>query len=48
MLADDGDRPALQRRAQRSGGRVHFAGFVAHLRVRAVLAHVDLLVLPSL
>jgi len=45
---DGPERPALQRRAQRSGGRVHFAGFVPHVRVPAVPAHVDLLVLPSL
>ena len=49
MLAGDGpDRPALQHRAQRFGGRVHFTGFVPHVKVPAVLRHVDLLVLPSL
>ena len=49
LLAGDGpDRPALQRHAQRFGGRVHFTGFVPHTAVPAVLAHVDLLVLPSL
>jgi len=49
LLAGDGpDRPALQRHAQQFGGRVHFTGFVPHAAVPAVLAHVELLVLPSL
>ncbi len=48
LVGDGPDRPALQRRAQRFGGRVHFIGFVPHAAVPAVLAHVDLLVLPSL
>jgi 2-deoxystreptamine N-acetyl-D-glucosaminyltransferase/2-deoxystreptamine glucosyltransferase len=48
LVGDGPDRAALQRRAQRSGGRVHFTGFVPHAAVPAVLAHVDLLVLPSL
>jgi glycogen synthase len=48
VVGDGPDRPALQRRAQRFGSRVHFTGFVPHVRVPAVLAHVDLLVLPSL
>jgi hypothetical protein len=41
------DRPALQRRAQPFGSRVHFTGFVPHVQVPAVLRHVDMLVLPS-
>ena len=47
-IGDGPDRPALQRRAQRSGSRVHFTGFVPHAAVPAVLRHVDMLVLPSL
>jgi 2-deoxystreptamine N-acetyl-D-glucosaminyltransferase/2-deoxystreptamine glucosyltransferase len=48
LVGDGPDRAALARRAQAFGGRVHFAGFVPHAAVPAVLAHVDLLVLPSL
>jgi glycogen synthase len=49
LLAGDGpDRPALQRRTQRLGSRVRFTGFLPHAAVPAVLAHADLLVLPSL
>ena len=48
LVGDGPDRAALQRRAQRFGSRVHFAGFVPHAAVPAVLQHVDLLVLPSL
>jgi glycogen synthase len=48
LVGDGPDRAALQRRAQRCGGRVHFTGFVPHAQVPAVLSHVDLLVLPSL
>ena len=48
LVGDGPDRPALQRRAQEFGGRVHFTGFTPHAEVPAVLAHVDLLVLPSL
>ena len=48
MVGDGPDRMALQRRAQRFGSRVRFTGFVPHAAVPAVLAHVDLLVLPSL
>jgi glycosyltransferase involved in cell wall biosynthesis len=38
----------VQRVPYQFGGRVHFTGFVPHVQVPAVLAHVDLLVLPSL
>jgi len=48
VVGDGPDRPALQRRAQRLGGRLRFTGFVPHAQVPAVLAHVDVLVLPSL
>jgi glycogen synthase len=48
LVGDGPDRAALQRRAQAFRGRVHFAGFVPHAAVPAVLQHVDLLVLPSL
>ena len=37
-----------ERRAQPFGSRVHFAGFVRHIQVPAVLRHADMLVLPSL
>jgi len=42
------DRPARRRRAQRSGSRAHFTGFGPHVRVPAVLRHVDMPVLPRL
>ena len=51
LLVEDGpERPALEREAERIGlgDRLHFLGFVAHDRLPAVLAHADLLVLPSL
>ena len=48
LVGDGPDRAALQRLAQRCGGRVQFTGFVPHAQVPAVLQHVDLLVLPSL
>jgi glycogen synthase len=48
LIGDGPDRPALERRAQQFGGRIHFTGFMPHAAVPAVLAHVDLLVLPSL
>jgi 2-deoxystreptamine N-acetyl-D-glucosaminyltransferase/2-deoxystreptamine glucosyltransferase len=48
LVGDGPDRPALQRRAQKFGGRVHFTGFMPHAAVPAVLAHADVLVLPSL
>jgi glycosyltransferase involved in cell wall biosynthesis len=48
VVGDGPDRPALQRRAQPFGSRVHFTGFVPHAQVPAILRHVDLLVLPSL
>jgi 2-deoxystreptamine N-acetyl-D-glucosaminyltransferase/2-deoxystreptamine glucosyltransferase len=48
LIGDGPDRAMLQRRAQAFGSRVHFAGFVPHAAVPAVLQHVDLLVLSSL
>jgi 2-deoxystreptamine N-acetyl-D-glucosaminyltransferase/2-deoxystreptamine glucosyltransferase len=48
VVGDGPDRPALQRRAQPFGGRVHFTGFMPHVQIPAVLRHVDMLVLPSL
>ena len=48
LVGDGPDRPALHRRAQAFGSRVHFAGFVPHAQVPAILRHADLLVLPSL
>jgi glycosyltransferase involved in cell wall biosynthesis len=50
LVGDGPERPALEREAERIGlgDRLHFLGFVAHDRLPAVLAHADLLVLPSL
>ena len=50
LVGDGPERPALEREAERIsvGDRLHFVGFVAHDRLPAVLAHADLLVLPSL
>ena len=50
LVGDGPERPALEREAERIGlgYRLHFLGFVAHDRLPAVLAHADLLVLPSL
>jgi glycosyltransferase involved in cell wall biosynthesis len=48
LVGDGPDRPALQRQAQELGDRVHFTGFLPHAAVPAVLAHADLLALPSL
>ena len=47
VVGDGPDRPALARRAQRFGSRVHFTGFVPHVQVPAVLRNVDMFVLPS-
>jgi len=43
------ERKALERQTRRLGvgDRLRFEGFVAHERLPAVLAHADLLVLPS-
>jgi glycogen(starch) synthase len=50
LVGDGPERKALEREAKRIGvgDRLHFEGFVAHERLPAVLAHADLLVLPSL
>jgi glycogen synthase len=50
LVGDGPERKALEREAKRIGvdDRLHFVGFVAHDRLPAVLAHADLLVLPSL
>ena len=50
LVGDGPERPKLEREAKRIGvgGRLHFVGFFAHDRLPAVLAHADLLVLPSL
>jgi glycogen synthase len=50
LVGDGPERKALECEAKRLGvaDRLHFVGFVAHDRVPAVLAHADLLVLPSL
>jgi glycogen synthase len=50
LVGDGPERPALEREAERIGvaDRLHFVGFVVHDRLPAVLAHADLLVLPSL
>jgi glycogen synthase len=48
-VGDGPERKALEREAKRIGvgDRLRFEGFVAHERLPAVLAHADLLVLPS-
>jgi glycogen(starch) synthase len=50
LVGDGPERKALERESKRIGyaDRVHFMGFVAHERLPAVLAHADLLVLPSI
>jgi len=50
LVGDGPERPKLEREAKRIGvgDRVRFLGFFAHDRLPAVLAHADLLVLPSL
>src|SRR5215213_8883123 len=50
LVGDGPERPKLERDAERLGvgDRLHFVGFFAHDRLPAVLAHPDLLVLPSL
>src|SRR5918997_2178640 len=50
LVGDGPERKALERESKRIGiaDRVHFVGFVAHERLPAVLAHADLLVLPSI
>jgi 2-deoxystreptamine N-acetyl-D-glucosaminyltransferase/2-deoxystreptamine glucosyltransferase len=50
LVGDGPERKALEREAKRLGvgDRLRFVGFVAHERLPAVLAHADLLVLPSL
>jgi glycosyltransferase involved in cell wall biosynthesis len=50
LIGDGPQRATLEQAVQRLGvgDVVHFFGFVPHERVPAVLAHADLLVLPSL
>jgi glycogen(starch) synthase len=50
LVGDGPERKALEKEAKRIGvdDRLHFMGFVAHDRLPAVMAHADLLVLPSL
>ena len=50
LVGDGPERKALEKEAKRIGvdDRLRFEGFVAHERLPALLAHADLLVLPSL
>jgi glycogen(starch) synthase len=50
LVGDGPERVDLERESRRPGGgnRVHFLGFVQHEHIPAVLAHADLLVLPSI
>jgi glycogen(starch) synthase len=50
LVGDGPKRKRLKREAKRIGvaDRLHFVGFVAHERLPAVLAHADVLVLPSI
>lgn len=49
LVGDGPDRRRLERRVQHQGltGRVHITGFLDHDRIPAVLAHLDVMVLPS-
>ena len=50
IVGDGPERPAVERQVRGSGalaGRVHFAGFLPHAQVPAVLRHIDLLVLAT-
>jgi glycogen synthase len=47
IVGDGPDRQAAQRQAMPLAGRVHFAGFLPHARIAAVLRHSDLLVLAT-
>jgi glycosyltransferase involved in cell wall biosynthesis len=50
LVGDGSERPALEQEIRQLGveNRVHLLGFVQHEYVPAVLAHADLLILPSL
>ena len=50
LVGDGPERKGLEKEAKRIGvdDRLRFEGFVAHERLPALLAHADLLVLPSL
>jgi glycosyltransferase involved in cell wall biosynthesis len=50
LVGDGPERSKLEQEAKRIGvtDRLHFVGFFAHDRLPAVLAHADLLVLPSI
>src|SRR5215213_10792925 len=50
LVGDGPERKALKREAKRIGvgDRLRFEGFVAHERLPTILAHADLIVLPSL
>ena len=47
IVGDGPDRRAAERQARPLAGRVHFAGFLPHLKIPAVLRHSDLLVLAT-
>jgi glycogen(starch) synthase len=49
IVGDGPDRSALEAQARRSGqaGRIHFTGFLPHPCIPSVLAHADVLALPS-
>lgn len=47
IVGDGPTRQAVQRRARPLGGRVHFAGFLPHLAIPAVMQHIDVLVLAT-
>jgi 2-deoxystreptamine N-acetyl-D-glucosaminyltransferase/2-deoxystreptamine glucosyltransferase len=51
VVGDGPDRTAAEQQAARTAplaGRVHFAGFLPHSQIPAVMAHIDLLVLATL
>ncbi len=47
IVGDGPDRQAAERQARPLAGRVRFTGFLPHLKIAAVLRHVDLLVLAT-
>jgi len=47
IVGDGPDRQAAERQAKPLAGRVRFVGFLPHLKIPAVLRHIDLLVLAT-
>jgi glycosyltransferase involved in cell wall biosynthesis len=47
IVGDGPERPALERRFERFGGRVHFAGFLRGAQLAEAFASADVFVMPS-